>query len=873
VKRAEHARREEERIGNFTEDGPSGMMALMKKAQLVILLGLITMYSAPGQTFKTLHTFGDITRQTGMRPKAPLVHGGDGTLYGTTSEGAGGGGVMHGAIFKVRADGAGFGLIKQFTNKLDGAEPGGALLFNSNVLYGITTAGGLFDGGTAFRVDTDGTGFRVLTAFPNGSYDSDRSTNRLNTWGVGTKPPVGGLTLWGTNLFGVTRAGGEKALGTIFKVGIDGDGYAALKEFSGPDGAAPFGDLVLSGSTLFGTTSFGGDNNMGTVFRMNTDGTGFAVLKHFAGSVADDGAIPVGGLLLNGSTLFGTTTSGGLGYGGTVFRLNTDGADFQILNRFANDDPLGIAPVGRLLLYGEDLYGVTSTFGSALNSLPGVFRVHTNRVGANRVMPWFGQLTCGVILINETLYGTAYSTTANPYGNVYAVNVNGSETRVLHGFTGQTGGPSRPNPLLLSDGFLYGTTVMGEASNFGTVFRIHTNGTGYTVLKEFTGGTNGANPRSRLTISGDTLYGVTSGDVGLMFNSGTVYRLKTNGSGFEVLHRFGLVLDDGYRPYGSPVFVNGVLYGTTLNGGRSSNGSIYRMNPDGTDYRVLKSFFNPDGLHPIELTVVDDALYGSCFFGGFSSATGQGTIFKITPDGSFTVLHNFTEMYPPVGRLTAVGGTLYGAGFSRSAFRERGALDPLDEGRIMKINTDGSGFAILTQLTGNLRGDVSASGLIQAGDMLIGLTRGQPGEVVDPPDTLLISRNSVPKTQASIFQMSISGTGVASIYQLDSASEGIWLNGDLVLDGATLYGTAYAGGEAGEGTIFKLDLRPRLQITPSASGLKLSWASYANSASLEQTTKLSPAEWTTISSSYSTNSEYISVNVGVSNSARFFRLR
>jgi len=87
------------------------------------------------------------------------------------------------------------------------------------------------------------------------------------------------------------------------------------------DGAQPVSGVVLAGSTLYGTASEG---SYGNVFSLKTDGTGFTVLHSFSGS---DGAGPKGGLLLSGNSLFGTTLSG-------VFSINTDGTGFTNLHRF-----------------------------------------------------------------------------------------------------------------------------------------------------------------------------------------------------------------------------------------------------------------------------------------------------------------------------------------------------------------------------------------------------------------------------------------------------------------------------------------------------------------------------------------------------------
>jgi uncharacterized repeat protein (TIGR03803 family) len=105
----------------------------------------------------------------------------------------------------------------------------------------------------------------------------------------------------------------------VFKVNTDGTGFTTLYIFSGGnDGAVPAGGLVLSGNTLYGTTE-GGSAGSGTAFEVNTDGTGFATLWSFSGG--SDGSGPQDGLVLSGSTLYGTTTAGGSNGVGTVFAL------------------------------------------------------------------------------------------------------------------------------------------------------------------------------------------------------------------------------------------------------------------------------------------------------------------------------------------------------------------------------------------------------------------------------------------------------------------------------------------------------------------------------------------------------------------------
>src|SRR5204863_8871854 len=115
--------------------------------------------------------------------------------------------------------------------------------------------------------------------------------------------------------------------------------FATLHAFSSSDavtganndGSAPWTDLVLSGNTLYGTASRGGGANSGTIYKVNTDGTGFTTLHSFSaldavGQTNNDGAFPLGALMLSGNTLYGTTYRGGATGTGTVFKISTDGS-------------------------------------------------------------------------------------------------------------------------------------------------------------------------------------------------------------------------------------------------------------------------------------------------------------------------------------------------------------------------------------------------------------------------------------------------------------------------------------------------------------------------------------------------------------------
>jgi uncharacterized repeat protein (TIGR03803 family) len=117
------------------------------------------------------------------------------------------------------------------------------------------------------------------------------------------------------------------------------------------DGATPEAGLVLVGSTLFGTTSAGGSGGSGTVFSLGTNGNNFTVLKSFSAltdSTNSDGADPEAALIVSNGVLYGTCQYGGPGGYGTIFRVNTNGTGFTNIYSFTGNSD-GANPLARLI--------------------------------------------------------------------------------------------------------------------------------------------------------------------------------------------------------------------------------------------------------------------------------------------------------------------------------------------------------------------------------------------------------------------------------------------------------------------------------------------------------------------------------------------
>jgi uncharacterized repeat protein (TIGR03803 family) len=305
------------------------------------------------------------------------------------------------------------------------------------------------------------------------------------------------------------------------------------------------------------------------------------------------------------------------------------------------------------------------------------------------------------------------------FGALLAAPSQAQPVTILHSFVSATDGQNPSGALTQVGSTFYGTTNVGGSGSDGTIFQINPDGTNFGVLHAFAGGlTDGDTPFGTLVQSGSTLYGMTQGG-GSAANAGTIYRINTNGSAFAVLHAFVGGANDGYDPVGSLTLSGSTLYGMTPQGGTANMGTIFRINTDGSNFGVVHSFVGGagDGQHPgySAIVVSNGVLYGMTQEGG---AVGQGTVFKINADGTgFTLLHAFNpasgDGWDPNGSLVLSGNTLYGMTY-------QGGGGP---GTIFQINTDGSGYSRLHNFAGGPGDGAHPIGdLFVAGSALYGMT-------------------------------------------------------------------------------------------------------------------------------------------------------
>ena len=373
------------------------------------------------------------------------------------------------------------------------------------------------------------------------------------------------------------------------------------------------------------------------------------LLYQFTG--APDGAQPKSGVVLKGTTLYGTTWEGGSSnsnFGGTVYTVSTTTGKEKILHSFTtNTQPPydGIEPLGGVVFDKEgNLYGTTIWGGGYDGAGYGTIYEITKK-GAESVLYAFQGGTDGAypewvtpVLDKEgNLYGT---TLGGSYGagNVFKFGSAGLTT--LYNFTGLAdGGTPVCGVTLDTKGNIYGVAAAGGAHGYGVLFEITAAGA-YSVLYNFTGGADGSRPYSPPVFKSGKLYGTTmaGGSSGCTEGCGVIYEYtlaKGKKAGEEtVLHSFNGT-DGLYPMYGALVFdKNGNLYGTTLNGGPTNLGNVYELATDGTLTTLYNFDQQPDGYAPMGGVVFDTKgnLYTTAAYGGNNGGEyGAGTVIKVTP--------------------------------------------------------------------------------------------------------------------------------------------------------------------------------------------------------------------------------------------------
>ncbi|HZT43555.1 MAG TPA: choice-of-anchor tandem repeat GloVer-containing protein, partial [Chthonomonadaceae bacterium] len=677
--------------------------------------------------------------------------------------------------------------------------------------------------------------------------------------------------------------------GTVFKIAPSG-AYTLLHTFSGPDGSSPVAALIQgSDGNFYSTTEFGGANNTGTIFKMTPTGalTTLYSFSAYNNAKNTDGASPIAPLIQGSDgSFYGVAYGGGTYGGGTFFKITSAGALTTLYSFYF---PVAGGPAGGLVqgsdgnFYGTTRFVATNFTGTVFKITPtGAFTLLHTFSGADGTQPE-AALVQGP---DGNFYGATTEGGAANAGTVFQITPSGTLT-TLHVFDGVDGVSPQGNLILGPDGNFYSTTTWGGwdygaaygGAGAGTVYKISAAGA-FASLYSFSIGINaeGANPSGKLIQGSDgDFYGVTQigGDLGF----GVLFKIRPGGT-LTTLHAFDGA--DGNDPNAALVQgSDGNFYGTTGAGGANGQGTIFRISPSGVLVTLhafapattssLLAVTNADGARlgaPL-VQGSDGSFYGVAASGGVNST---GTVFKITPNGAFTLLHTFSaygmgqansDGANPVGLALGSDGNLYGV-------TEIGGTN--GDGTIFKITPAGA-FTTLHLFNGpdgaypsaaltlgpdgdfygvTLGGGATGSGTVfkitPAGALTtlcsfpgIGMNGTEPNSALAlGPDGNFYGTTvygNAPYTGGTVFKVTPSGI-LSTLYAFPGPPPG-GANNPLSLQypqpvpqGVTfgsdgyLYGLTYSGGESpgdnGYGTVFRLS-RAMLLLQNPTTGHLATW--------------------------------------------------
>jgi len=626
--------------------------------------------------------------------------------------------------------------------------------------YGTTSYGGAMNHGTIYRVSANG----VVTTLA----DLDTSIG-LSPKGELVQGPDGS---W----YGTAVYGGDANLGTIFKLTPAGQ-LIRLHSFSGLDGAYPLAGLCFGADgALYGVTSSGGITNHGELFKITTDGS-LTGLHSFDEALL--GGYPSYTLTLapDGS-LYGTTNGGGSSGYGTVFKYTTDGQFSQVVSMTdaiaEPSSPLTIGPDGNF--YGTTAKGSTRktlngtiykvTPSGTLTMIAGfLYPTKASRYGGGPA----GRLALGPdgnfygITTNNLLYSQGRD------AELYRVTPSGALTKLKAFWYEQGYVAAIPGVVFGPDGAIYGGITAGGSTGGGELYRMTLDGS-YSDFADFAQCSLGCGMSSVPTLGADgALYGMT--------DSATLYRVS--GGAYQAIATFTEA--QVTKPSKLTLGLDGNLYGVGEHGGKSGNGSVFRVTATGK-ITTLASFDYTNGTIPDAPPVFgpDGALYGGTLGGGTSYG---GVLYKLSNP---TASSSASMVLTVLDNLSTATGT--------------GIIEPLTlaaDGNFYGTTLWGgaSDFGIVFRLT--------PSGVMTT----LGSTNLTFSPLKSGPDGALygLSQAGGSADEGTIFRVGLDGS-VQTLFSFDGITTGGVPNGDFVISGTgILYGVTESGG-SGTGLVFQFDL-------------------------------------------------------------------
>ncbi|HZT43606.1 MAG TPA: choice-of-anchor tandem repeat GloVer-containing protein [Chthonomonadaceae bacterium] len=635
--------------------------------------------------------------------------------------------------------------------------------------------------------------------------------------------PVGQLAVYGGAFYGVTYGGFNSTTGTfnsagIFKMSATG-AITVLHELTGTEGSAPYSGLTLANGAFYGVMSYTDQygDGLGTLYKIAPNGS-FTVVHTFTGynsanPPASDGAFPFGKLTLTSDgKLYGITSGGGAyntisGFSGdgALFSYDPTTGTYTVLHFFNNNTDGGCSPAFALA-EGPDgaLYGMIQHFNSSsVVDYDTIYKINKNGTGYTLVhtFPTNGSDPAGLYPYSDlikasdgNLYGTCMEGGIYNAGTVFKLVPSTGSVTLLYAFDGDTG--AYPDSIFFgnrllqgTDGNLYGVTYQGGYYGYGTAFKLSLSGA-FSVLSDFNYN-NACGSPNPLIQSGTSFY-MTSFNGGIFSDPPGFYgygaSLSINSTGvIKVVQSFHQ--QDSYFPFTSLVQDGSYFYGEGLEGGEYGNGAIYKIDSSG-HYTILHHFhddqkYSWEGNGPQGglLLARDGNLYGMTSSGGLYN---NGTLFKISAKGAYTVLHHFrnSDGNTPIGALVQgvyPDNNLYGA-------LVNGGLYNAPHGTVFSTDTAGKNFKVIWYFTGQDGSGPECTPVPDGSGFLYGACSGGGANFA-----------------GTVWKVSTNGASFSTLADFDG-THGAIATGQLAIVNGSLYGTTLNGGANNQGVVFACNL-------------------------------------------------------------------
>lgn len=671
--------------GTTASDGPNNVQS-----------GVIFKYNANTKEYQSVHVF-EPGLQRGYTPANGLVVGPDGMFYGCTLQG----GIKNkGTIYQYDPVKDTVTHLYSFEEATGWNQRDRMLLVGDTVLMGATRSGGANFYGVIFRFNMPSRTYTKLVDFetstgllpygemirtPAGRYFGVTTGGGDNQYGTiyefdsvnnvvlakvkfsatyGTDP-LGGLTL-GRNgkFYGITSDRGKYSRGTIYEYDYINGIYKVLRDFEVPDGDRPSGELVETASGVFyGVTSSAGMYSNGTVFRYDVSIDSFSVLEHY-----DDfylGRKPTDGFVLSKNGLLYQLVGGGkyASQNGACLTIDPNVNKVEPVFYFGYSDE-GTYPRQKLMkLKDGTILGTTA--GGGRDGIGTIYEFHpdSRTIEKRTDIPFEAGSFLSCVLYeasNGLVYGFTYS-----YGSVYGGNVVSFDPKtnnitILDTLVNTEHGKNMQGSCIEADsGRLFFVTNTGGPGGFGCLVEYNYILDTLITRNDFSESTAGKYPQGSPALAPNgSIYGTTRR--GGLYDDGTLYEYNPNTNQFLIRMTFSRS-KTGAEPSGQLFCAsNGLIYGTTTDGGNYSSGVFFEFNPVSRVYTIRGNFeynFNEDVAVGQLMETTRGYIYGVCAGGGKED---DGVLYEYRPGtNSITRVFEFEKDvtgYRPYNGLIEVNG-------------------------------------------------------------------------------------------------------------------------------------------------------------------------------------------------------------------------